>query len=216
MLHRLFSARHSPAGAAGADRRPGIDRRRRRAAAARGAAQFGVPQMLSSVCQPGLEADRGGRGHDARLPALRARRRRLGGRLREARARPRLHRLLPHRGRRHVQPARARPGRALHQALARHRAARAAPSSPGCPGTRSSDSRTSIDLPLIIKGIATVEDAEDRRAARRRRDLRLQPRRPPARPRPGQRRRAAARSSQRSQAAPKSGSTAASCAAPTW
>src|SRR6185369_9860496 len=26
------------------------------AAAARGAAQFGVPQMLSSVCQPGLEA----------------------------------------------------------------------------------------------------------------------------------------------------------------
>ena len=41
------------------------------ATAAQAAAEFGVPQMLSSVCQPGLE-DRGARRTISRVPALRA------------------------------------------------------------------------------------------------------------------------------------------------
>ena len=48
------------------------------AAVARAAAQFGVPQMVSSVCEPGLEATAAAAKGTKILSALRPRRRRLG------------------------------------------------------------------------------------------------------------------------------------------
>ena len=62
-----------------------------------------------------------GRRQLPHLPALRARRRRVGRRPRQARARSRLRGVLSHGGHRRVQPARARPRQALREAVAHAR-----------------------------------------------------------------------------------------------
>ena len=132
------------------------------AAAARAAAQFGVPQMLSSVCQPGLEADRGRRRHACACSSSTCAATTPGWTISCAARRTTASRAFCLTvDVAVVQPARARPRRPLRQALARDARPRARRSRPGSPGTRSSDTRTSTTtLPLIIKGIATAEDAE--------------------------------------------------------
>ena len=109
-----------------------------------------VGQGLGRVRHPadaelGLQPGARGGGQGGRqlphLPALRARRRRVGRRPRQARPRPRLRGVLSHGGHRRVQPARARPRQALRQALA-HARRRASTTRPRSPGTTSSASRT--------------------------------------------------------------------------
>ena len=82
-------------------------------------------------------------------------------------------------------------------------------------GVARADARPRRRCRSIVKGIQTAQDAELARRARLRGDLRLQPRRARARPRARRRSRRCARSSTRSPGAPRSSSTAASCAAPT-
>ena len=177
-------------------------------------ATFGVPVFVSSVTQPELEAiARAGSGPEG-VPALRARRRRLHRRL--CAAAP----SMPATTRsaspwtppstaaasatppsaseswRAVDPARSRLQAALNwghieRFKVRHR------------------------IPLILKGIATVEDAERAVGAGRRCRLRLQPRRPAARSRARLGGGAAGDHRGGGRAGPRCSSTAASRAAPT-
>ena len=126
-----------------AHRRPGIHRRRRRGfcGARGGAVRRAADALLRLPTRP--RADRGRGRHAARIPALRARRRRVDRRLGASRERQRLPRLLLHRRRRRLQPARARHRRPLHQALARPRHRGRGVPGRRSPGTRSSDTRTS-------------------------------------------------------------------------
>jgi len=130
------------------------------ATAARGAAQFGVPQMLSSVCQPGLEATAAAaktvrvfqlyvRGDDAWVDDFVQRARDHGFcafcLTVDVAAYSRRERDLLGR---FVKPWRARAieGAAFQAGLSWHQVKRFKDKYP--------------DLPLIIKGIATAEDAE--------------------------------------------------------
>ena len=84
--------------------------------------EFGVAHMLSSVCEPGLEAvARGGARCAADVSALCPRRSGLGGRACRARDGAGLRRVLPHRRHRSLQPPRARH-RQAHVTTGRRRA----------------------------------------------------------------------------------------------
>ena len=185
------------------------------AAAARGAAAFGVPQMLSSVCQPGLEATA------AAADTLRVFQLYVRGD--DAWVDDHVKRALDHgyaafcltvdvamysRRERDLVGRFVKPWRAT------------------APAGSTYQSGLSWDQVKRFKDKHWTAAAHhqghrhgggrrDRRAARRRGRLRLQPRRPPARPRAGQRRGAAGDRRAPSPAAPRSGWTAASCAAPT-
>ena len=129
------------------------------ASSAKASAEFGIPQMLSSVCNPGLEAVAKAadnfrifqlyvRGDDAWVD----------DHVKRA-PRPRLRGVLSHGGHRRVQPARARPRQALRQALAHARRGLRLPGR-ASPGITSSASRTPTrTCRWSLKGIATAEDA---------------------------------------------------------
>ena len=135
------------------------------ATAAQASAEFGVPQMLCSVCNPGLEAVAKAadnfrifqlyvRGDDAFVddhvsaPVANGY---TGFCLTVDTA--------------VVQPARARPGPALRQAVARAGDRLRLPGRASA-GTRSSGSRTpAASVPLILKGIATGRGRGARRAS---------------------------------------------------
>ena len=151
------------------------------AAVARAAAQFGVPQMVSSVSRARPRSDRGRRQWAESLPALRARRRRLG----RGHHRPRdgggLRRLCIHGRRCDLQPSRTR-----------HRQARRDANVSGChrpalPGVAELGSDQAV--PAAMQAAADHQGHPDRRRrdhrlrSRRRRHLCHQPRRPAARPR---------------------------------
>ena len=96
---------------------------------------------------------------------------------------------------------------------ARRRSSCSARSTRRSAGAISTSSRSLAPLPLVLKGIQTAEDAALACRARRRRNRRLEPRRPPARRRCGDRR-PAARDRRRGRRADRGAtSTAASAAA---
>ena len=191
---RQEAAHPGAACAGGLDR--GVRRGRRRRRGESGAAlRRRLARQLGEPARP-----RGGGGGGARrphhLPALCPRRPRLGRRSRAARDRRRLRGLLLHHRHRDLQPARARSRQALPSDWPASRE-RTASSRPRSTGTTSSASRTSGTIPLILKGIATAEDAETALGPRRRCDLRLEPRRAAARSRPRHASRCCPRSSPR-------------------
>ena len=192
-------------------RHPAAPPRRRRAPPG-----FGVPQMLSSACNPGLEATAQA-ADTLRIFQLYVRgddggRRRLGRAARETTTTEAFC-LTVDSG--VLQPARARPRAPVREALAGRR------DGARVPGARSRWDQVKRfkdvhpDLPLVLKGIATAEDADVACRARGGGRVRLEPRRPPARPRPGQSRRAARGRPGRRGPRQGDGSTAASCGART-
>ena len=151
------------------------------ATAAKASAEFGVPQMLSSVCNPGLEAVAAAadnfrifqlyvRGDDAWIDDHVKRARDHGYAAFcltvDTASYSRRERDL---ARRFVKPWRVRAtGHNFQAALSWDHVKRF---------------KDTHDIPLILKGIATAEDALHRVRARRGVHLRLQSRRAPARPR---------------------------------
>ena len=184
------------------------------ATAAKAAARFGIPQMLSSACNPGLEATAAGGRHPPHLPALRPRRRRRGGRLGAPRAGSRLPGLLPHRGQRLLQPPRARPGPPVREAVAGlgHRPRVPAGSVVGSGQALQGRPPGCAARP---QGHRHRGGRGDRLPPRGRGRVRLEPRGPPARSRPGKPRGPARGGQRPSGAARRCGSTGASSAART-
>ena len=123
--------------------------------------EFGVAHMLSSVCEPGLEAvAQAAPDALAHLSSSTCAATPPSSTTTCARAdRQRLRRVLPHRRHRPLQPARAR-----HRQALRHRGAppRQRPLVPGRArlAARSSASSSKFEIPLVLKGIATAEDAK--------------------------------------------------------
>ena len=184
------------------------------ATAAKAAARFGVPQMLSSACNPGLEATAKAadtlrifqlyvRGDDA-----------AGGRLGAPRAGPRLPGLLPHRGQRLLQPPRARPGSPVREAVAglgdRPRVPAGSVVGPGQALQGRPPGRAARPQGHRHRG-----GRGDRLPPRGRGRVRLEPRGPPARSRPWKPRGPARGGPRPSGAARRCGSTEASSAART-
>ena len=149
-----------PARHARPDRVDRIVHARRRRHGGEGRRPVRRPADAELRLQSRARGDGRGRRHAPHLPALRPRRRRRRGRLGAPRAGPRLPRLLPHGGQRVLQPARARPGAPVRQALAGRRDGPRVPARRSR-GTRSSASRTSTPTSRSSsRASRTAEDAD--------------------------------------------------------
>ena len=169
--------------------------------------------MLSSACSPGLEAVAAGNDHPKIFQLYVRGDAGLGRRPRRARHRQPLRRAVPHRRSRLLRPPRARPRQALQGDGAAGRAGRPFPGALLL-GRRRAAARRSSRSPSSSRASPRprMPGSPSSTASRR---LRVQPRRPPARPRQGRHGRAAGGGGGGRRGAPRSSSTAASCAAPT-
>ncbi len=189
-------------------------------ATARAAAAVGAPMIVQHRLPLQPRGDRRGRRRGAALvPALLAQRSRAGPQLRRARRAGRLRRDRPHRRHLHPRLEAARPAAGLAALPQRHgrrpttsrtrssarrwrsrrrRTVGAATghflgvqANPALSWDDLAQLRAMTSLPIVVKGIQHVDDAREAVRPRRRRDRRLQPRRPPGRRRDRLARRAA-------------------------